>query len=241
MSRNLNVVVGIPSADLWSAEFGMSLVSMFVNFLGNQVPGYDSHDGRIYSDRGSVLPLLRQNIVEKALKAEASHLLFLDTDQIFPPDTLNRLASHHKDVVACNVATKSVPAGSTARQKSSHNPKGIPIYTREDSRGLEPVWRVGTGVMLIKLSVFANMPKPWFPIDWTENGEFCIGEDWGFCKNLEKLGIPIYVDHELSWQVSHVGKFRYQHKHVLLPLVDQASAQEMERLKKASPLAALVI
>ncbi len=230
MSEPLNVVIGIPSGDTWCAEFGMSLLSMFVYYLGNPISGYDPPDGAVYSDRGSVLPMLRQKIVQKAIEKEATHLLFVDTDQVFPVSTLTRLLRHHKDVVACNIATKSIPASPTARKKTS-DPKGFPIFTTEHSKGLERVWRIGTGVMLINLRIFSKMPKPWFPIEWAENGEQCVGEDWGFCKKLDHAGIPIYIDHELSWEIEHLGRLRYGHQHVLLPAVEQASAQVLSGLK----------
>jgi hypothetical protein len=38
------------------------------------------------------------------------------------------------------------------------------------------------------------------------------GEDWNMCEALEKAGVPIYVDHDLSKRIGHVGTFKYTHE-----------------------------
>ena len=43
------------------------------------------------------------------------------------------------------------------------------------------------------------------------------GEDWYFCEKLEAAGIPIFVDHEASSFIGHIGNKVYTHDDVLLP------------------------
>jgi hypothetical protein len=67
--------------------------------------------------------------------------------------------------------------------------------------------------MLIKTSVFERIEKPWFPITWNEeNGDY-TGEDWNFCAICQENGIDIYIDHDLSKQIGHIGSLTYDMTH----------------------------
>lgn len=68
--------------------------------------------------------------------------------------------------------------------------------------------------MLVKMSVFRDIPEPWFPILWDETLQDYRGEDWVMCDKFEAAGIPIYVDVGLSKEIGHVGDLKYEHKHV---------------------------
>lgn len=210
MSRGeLRLVVAIPSTQQWEADFGMSLVFMSNYLVAHGVDGFDGMHIRIQNKRGSLLANMRQGFIEMAVKAEATHLLFIDSDQTFPRDTAHRLLAHKKPVVACNVATKMLPSSPTARL-----PGGGSLYTHEDSTGVRPVWRVGTGVMMIDLDIFRRGPlgvKDLFPQEWNEELNSYVGEDWGFCSRLEAAGVSIFVDQDLSKEIGHVGKLEYGH------------------------------
>lgn len=212
--KQLSVVVGIPGPDIWDAKFAMSVIAMVADFGQNAVfPHISEHLIRVFHKKGSILPQLRQELVEEALSIEATHLLFLDSDQTFPPDTLRRLLLWERPVVACNIATKRFPSDPTARRFNG-TLQGELVYTREGDIGLERVWRVGCGVMLVDLTIFARLPKPWFLVDWYAEHNKFGGEDWHFCKVLEDAGYWIYIDHELSLDVGHRGFFEYKHDSV---------------------------
>jgi hypothetical protein len=85
------------------------------------------------------------------------------------------------------------------------------VYSDPDSTGIEQVWRLGCGVMLIDLTIISQLRKPYFAVEWHEGMNDFIGEDWFFCQRLEEKAIPIYVDHDLSKQVGHVGSMTYTH------------------------------
>jgi hypothetical protein len=71
--------------------------------------------------------------------------------------------------------------------------------------------------MLIDVEVFKQIPKPWFMLDYMPEIDDFVGEDWYFCSLLEKAGIPIYVDHDASKRVGHIGPFTFDHSHVEFP------------------------
>lgn len=215
MKDAVSVLLGIPSNGDWKADFGMSLAGLVAYSAMPLKDGRKIQQLRLFNSKGSILPRGRTTLVKQALEMQASHILFLDSDMVFPVQTLHRLLSWDKAVVGCNCPTKMLPSTPTARVEGG--PVGTPLYSLPDDIGIKRVWRVGTGVMLIKTSVFLDIPQPWFPIEWVEELGDYRGEDWAFCERLDKAGIPIYVDLGLSRVIGHVGDLRYEHKHVEIP------------------------
>lgn len=211
---NPSVFIAIPSGSEWKADFGMSLAGL-MGALGKPLKGGD-HIERIqlWNTKGSILSRSREMLVDRAIDHECSHILFLDSDMVFPNWTLHRLLEHNKAVVAANCAVKTIPSNPTARKESTCNFAGDGIYS-SDGIGIEKVWRVGTGVMLIKTLVFDTIAKPRFPITWNETNQDYTGEDWGFCEKLQTAGIPIWVDHTLSRHIGHTGSYEYGHKDIV--------------------------
>ncbi len=160
--------------------------------------------------------------IEDALMQDCTHALFLDTDQIFPMDTAHRLLKWKKSIVACNVPLKVMPSFPTARARSD-SPFGSPIFSPNSSVGLEKVWRVGAGVMMIDLAILEKIEKPWFEIRYSDKHAQFVGEDWYFVKKVEDVGFDVFVDHELSRQIGHVGQFQYTHAHIPAVVVEEAA------------------
>ena len=215
------VLIGCPSGSDWKADFGMHLMQMVAYTCVNANKDFDVQFG-IDNPKGSILSKSRNVIVQRALEMGASHILFIDTDMTFPAQTLEMLLAHEKPVVACNCATKSIPANPTARLFDYQKVAGPPLYTTPKTNDLTEVWRVGTGVMLIDTSVFELVDAPYFEILWKEEINDYQGEDWTFCEKLEKAGIPIYVDQHLSQAIGHIGTYTYSHDIIDAPagLVD---------------------
>lgn len=186
---------------------------MVAHLCSVKVPGADTFEFHVQNTKGSMLPRSRQLQVLQAMGAGATHILMLDSDMTFPRDTAHRLMAHDKECVAANCATKLIPAQPTAKLKGEGK-IGVPCYTDPGSKGLQKVWRVGTGVMMLKASVFRKVKQPWFNMEWQPDLEQYYGEDWFLCKKMEKAGINIWVDHDLSKQVGHVGQLEYTHQYV---------------------------
>lgn len=210
----LDVFVGLASRDTWSSDFGMCMIQLVADFA-QKYEGFDEQRIRVDKKEGSILPNQREGLAQKALELGCTHLLFIDTDQTFPPSALRRMLSWKEPIVACNVAIKTFPTAPTARLFTKGNTKGGLLFTWSDSVGLAPVWRIGTGIMLIDTKVLRKIPEPWFPNRWMEETKTFQGEDWCFCEKAEAYGFHPVVDQALSWQVGHVGKMEY--KHDLIP------------------------
>jgi len=158
---------------------------------------------------GTLIADQRQKLVMMAIKQKADYVLFLDSDMRFPPNLLERLLSHDKDVVACNYATRRLPVKTVAFSDFAE----LKCVYSGDKTGLEEVDAVGMGAMLLKSEIFKKLPLPWFSISYLPSGNMYIGEDIYFCKLAQANGMKVYVDHDLSKQVKHIGVMEFTHDH----------------------------
>jgi hypothetical protein len=173
--------------------------------------------------RTSQLPRARQECLEDALMQDCTHALFIDTDQTFPMDTAHRLLAWKKHIVACNIPLKITPSFPTARARGPTQ-FGVPIFSNSTSNpmGLEKVWRVGAGIMLIDLSILAKVPKPWFELRYSDKAHQFVGEDWYFVGKCEDAGFDTYIDHDLSRHIGHVGTYQFTHANI--PVIAEEEA-----------------
>jgi len=144
----------------------------------------------------------------KSLEYGASHIFFIDSDVIPPPDAVMRLLAHKKPVISGVYCRRSPPEGVPVMMK----PLGQWV-TQYPANAVIEVDVVGSGCLLIERSVLETLPpqrpgKHWF--DWRVDMQGvlpvgqCLSEDFTFCMAVrEKLGIPILVD--TSIQCKHVG------------------------------------
>ena len=222
--RRGKFLVGFPAMENWKSAFGMCVLELITNLMAVKVPGYRSQTVIPMQVKGSILPRSRMKLVKAAIDQDCTHILFIDTDQTFPKDTLHRLLQHGKDVVGCNIATKQIPASPTARARGSAI-DGFPVFTDPDSPALEKVWRLGTGIMLIDVRVFKKIGLGVFEVRWVEEIQDYRGEDWHMCEAMERAGFDIWVDHKLSDEIGHVGDYEYTHDVVgskeLVPVLDK--------------------
>lgn len=149
----------------------------------------------------SCLPMGRQQALLSARKLGASHILFIDDDMTFAPDMLQHMISRNLPVVAANCVTKSDTPRYTAL-----NEQRKPISSK-DKTGVEEVYRVGMGVMLIELAAIEHIQPPHFEVLWDKTGY--ISEDLYFCDKLRNAGIKIYIDHDVSQHIGHIGDYVY--------------------------------
>ena len=125
-----------------------------------------------------------------------------------------RLMRHDVDIVGANCISRRPPYALTARTEANEW-----VYTSNESSGLEKVGKVGTGVLLVSMEVFKNIEPPWFNLEWfpmghhlhTQEGnqDVLLGEDYWFCDVAKKAGYEIYIDHDVSKEVLHIGQFGY--------------------------------
>ena len=203
-----SVAICLPCRDQVNTGFAYDLSVLSAYWSAKHVPD----GGRLFmfTSMGTLIANQRQELVIQALKAEVSHVLFLDTDMRFPKDTLDRLMAHDKPIVAANYATRRMPIHSVAFKTDTNMEC---VYTTPESTGLEPVAAVGMGVMLIKTDVFKKAELPWFHLGYSLKSHEFTGEDIFFCRAARRNGHEVLIDHDLSKEVRHIGTFEFAHEH----------------------------
>jgi hypothetical protein len=145
----------------------------------------------------------REWFLEAAIKQGATHVLWLDTDMSLPRETAVLLAMHDQPIVACNYLVRQASGLFTAYRD------GQRVATTETSTGLQAVEYVGMGAMLMRTDVVSGLVRPWFRHGLNDLGGD-VGEDVMFCRGLGAAGHTIYIDHDLSKQIGHIGQHTYQ-------------------------------
>lgn len=214
--KKLKLAILAPSMGDWTEAFGQSFSKMQAFLFQHPVPGFDAfREVALYTRSSSLISVSREDLFESCRINGDTHALMLDADQTFPPDTAHRLLAHHKPVVACNVATKTIPSSPTARLKDG-TPWGRACYT-DNKHGLEKVWRIGAAVMMIDLAILPILGEGLFEVVWDKSIRQYRGEDWSLCKRMEDCNIDILIDHDLSRQIGHKGDHIYTMRDVLNP------------------------
>lgn len=163
-------------------------------------------------------------LAQRALKGGYDKLLFLDDDMGFPADTVTRLMSHNKPIIAANYVCRVFPVQPLA-MKGAHR-----VYSNGKT-GLEQVDRAPSGVMLIDTSVFAKLTMPWFQTTFQPHDpENWMSDDVWFCDKARQAGYEIWVDHDLSLQVQHINNFPFHHGLVEVPAEAKSLADMAKEL-----------
>lgn len=158
----------------------------------------------------------RNSLVASFLDTEATHLLFVDADVTFSPDSLVTLVKHNKDVV-----------GGTYRFKRDDEDYPIVLFDKDnihfdDNTGLVQVKGVPGGLLCIKRRVIEKLYKKFKSkgvwTNKTDHGQHGIVEifartvesgrsrrsgDYEFCCRAAKAGFKIWLVPSLK--VGHIG------------------------------------
>lgn len=195
------ICVGWPSPELVDYRFIASLNDLFIQ-SAQFVPVGTTN---AVSSRVAVN---RNIIVENARQLQATDILWIDADSVFPVNGLLRLLQHDKDIVC---------ATTCRRKGNDRSPVALPL----DPANIQPYQKlvkmklVGFPFMLTKMGVFDKLEKPYFAepprrmTDIDTGNDDVVGEDEYFCSNALKAGYDIWCDMELSMEIGHVGSEVY--------------------------------
>lgn len=142
----------------------------------------------------------RMWLVKESRKKGATHLLFIDSDMMFPPDTLKRLLEREKEIIGVEYNKRKFPLQTVTAY--------LPDVEKSETEPFK-VGVAGTGVMLIDLSIFDDekMGKNWFSFGRNAEGENVIGEDGWFCNTARSAGHDVWVDPTIK--VLHLGEYGF--------------------------------
>lgn len=194
----MHLAIGGPTRDTVPASFAVDVAQLYAK----------TREYRIWSTvtigfvASTYIHVGREWFLEASRKQGATHVLWLDTDMSFPAETAIRLAMHEQPIVGCNYVVRQASGLFTAQRGDDRVP------THDDSTGLEAVDAIGFGVVLMRTDMVAALERPWFRHGLNAQGGD-IGEDIMFCRALRAAGHTIYIDHDLSKEIGHVGQHTY--------------------------------
>src|SRR5690606_24258582 len=193
----------LPTGDDVKADFMLSLTRMLLR------AGAAGHTFEFTNIKTSNVAQSREQVAERALKTDASHMLWLDSDMVFPDWLLERLLSHDVDIVAGNYCMRGALSPlPTAVVDIQPNGQCKRVFAAQGDALVE-VEGVGFGVVLMKRAVLEKVSQPRFPITWNAAGGYHEGEDVNFCANARKAGYRFLVDPLVSRHLGHVGSYLY--------------------------------
>lgn len=189
----MKVLIGVPSFDLCHSDFTTSLAGMLMHRAYDRTM---SRDVKIaYQNvKSTIIHSARALLVQSAMDNDCTHILFLDSDLTFPPNTLNRLIAHHKSFVCATYVKRHPP----------HELLGKPEPVQTAEPGLALMAEVPLGCALISMKVFERLERPHFSYIAGPTPADDISEDIGFCRAVRAAGIPIYCDPTLSRELGHL-------------------------------------
>ena len=157
------------------------------------------------------LPLVREMLVAEARKRDADFILWIDADQTFPEDALERLLEADRSVIGCNIPSRFPPHAPSAARAAPGEVERVETTAELAARGeIEQVDSMGLGFCLMRMSVLSGIERALFQFAQGKDGHL-IGEDVWLFQRLKEHGIEVFVDHALSWQVGHIREQALTH------------------------------
>ncbi len=196
----MHLAIGGPTRDMVPMSFALDLLHLH-EYTIKHGPWPTVTVGFIQS---TYIHVGRELFLQAALKQGATHILWLDTDMGFPRTAALQLFAHAQALVGVNYRVRQESGIFTSQDEH-----GTRIQTTAASTGLESVAGLGFGMMLMDVKAVDGLPRPLFRHGLNmQNGD--VGEDIMFCRTLRAAGHQIYIDHDLSKEISHVGLHSYR-------------------------------
>lgn len=196
-----NILIGICTGGTMRSETVVSLIGAMDLLkqkgidtgLSVQIGGYVAHN--------------RNSLVALAKEKHATHLMFIDNDMEFPPSGILRLLDSDKDIIGGAYNARGVPDKPIISTVKMSDDYSSGKYSNvEIPNGLFKCYGMGTGFMMIKMSVFQELVKPYFVAWEDEIGEHHT-EDIEFCIKAIKAGFDVWCNANIK--IGHIGTYVY--------------------------------
>jgi hypothetical protein len=195
------LAICVPLTDQWIyTQFFFSFVKVITEYTSSLVNAGKPISFDVFMPRFPCqVDAARNDLVRQALETGCTHILMMDTDQIYQSTgMIEKMLSHDKPVVGARVHRRYAPFDPLLLEGELGKLRQIPDERIRPKGGdfvdeLE-VDYTGTGCILYDTSIFIDMmPEKWFEFKVGENGQ-AVGEDINFCDKLKRQGYKIVVD-----------------------------------------------
>lgn len=190
--KEVKVIIGLPCTEMMKAKTAHALGAMILHSSDKIIDFLMIQSCDIASSR--------MWLAQQAVIKGATHLLFIDSDMLFPSDVLDQLLAREKDIIGVEYNKRKFPLETvTAYFPDTENSETEPFK----------VGVAGTGVMLINTQVFLNpqVDPNWFSFGRNKEGKNVIGEDGWFCNTVREAGYDVWVDPVIK--IAHLGEYGF--------------------------------
>lgn len=197
------LIILIPCEETIKTDSWLSLTNLFLN-LKNQGIEYI-----FYTVCGSAHAFARNTLYQKALdlmkvETDYTHVLWIDSDQIFVCEDVYRLLTsmddYNSNVMSATYLTKFKPISAVALKIESYNDDGTPkryrMISEFDKDKLYDIDSAGLGMFMMRTKVLQELEKKYgrFVFEFPIRYDIVIGEDIGFCERIKSLGYNIELN-----------------------------------------------
>lgn len=193
----MKILLAIPSARYIETECVTSLFEM-----------EKTGDIELFIPKSYSVDVGRNIIAKYAQENGFDYIMWVDSDMILPKNTLVRLLSHNKDIVAGVYSYKVLGNKEVVAKRFQDETReeydNLTIKEIKESSGLIEVDGFGFGCVLTKVSVFNKIPYPWFI--FTQE----MGEDIFFCRKAQNEEYKLWLDTDVI--CGHIGQINYDIK-----------------------------
>lgn len=164
------ISVALPSRGFIFAEVENAIEKMRKNY-----------DIEVFRSWDKKIPDAQNYLVEQALKANPTHIFFVEEDTVPEDKTLDKLLKLDADIACCDYSVNGWSC------------------VAKDSKTKEILW-CGLGCTLVKANIFKKLEKPYFRTDksyrlndkaWIDNPMKYGGLDIWFCIKAREAGFQI--------------------------------------------------
>lgn len=146
--RKVRVALCIPSKDDWKANTALCFASMMHGLA--QLPIATA----ILNQKGSMIADQRNELVKKAMSLQVDYVMWIDSDMMFPVNTVPRLIERQKMIVG-GTYNKRVPPYETLGHMKG--PK-----QDVSGGGIIQADYIPGGMQLVHIDVYKTLPYPWY-------------------------------------------------------------------------------
>lgn len=203
---DVSLLIAIPHCRDFKSWSAACLVGLTHRLASQGIEGHNLVGLELASlSNVSLLPKGRQMAFTKAINGNHTHAILLDDDMTYPQNILDVFFSRNVPIVAANYPKKKPgeiewTASDLAGETLSSTGK----------KGCEEAGYVGLGAALISVDAIKKVAPPHFEVRWNKELQDYVGEDHFFCAKMRQAGIPVYVDHDVSQAMGHIGDFIYK-------------------------------
>mgnify|MGYP003631018109 CR=1 FL=1 len=213
----VKVFVAIPSGTMVHADFAMALAAM-----ANHTTSVSLRIA-LNNTKGAEIAHSRNMQLAQAEEMGATHIVFIDSDMVFAPITIQRMidvmldtASGEQELAPVKILGATVPKRRYPYHQVAKDLEGKRLSIQpNDQRGVIEIGEIGTGLLMIDMSVMKELAQPYCSPFYRDgkNGKpdlmDRVSEDLSLIYKLKDLGHKIYCDIPLSVDTKHIGDVQF--------------------------------